>query len=225
MSRAFSRLACVGAVAALFAAAPAMAVDPGFYGGVNVGATDMSYNSSDFSAQSIANSVAAQTGDVVTVGGSMRTSQTAVGAYGGYRFNQYLALEVGYEDLGHVYGNYTITTNGTPYPFQEGWRTTSTSFSAIGSYPVWRELSIFGRLGASLDNTRTDGCTTVGLSVYCSTGSSRDTTAIVGVGVQYNFTPNFALRAEYDTLGTVGDEAHTGRATASFATIGASIYF
>jgi OOP family OmpA-OmpF porin len=58
------------------------------------------------------------------------SSDTSVGVFGGYNFNQNVAVELGYRDLGDFGGSVK-----------------QTAVSVIGSVPVANKVAVYGRLG------------------------------------------------------------------------------
>ncbi len=82
---------------------PALAADEGLYVGVNVGSAKKA------------------------VPGTSETN-TAFGVFGGYSFNQYIAAEVGYTDLGKA-ANDQI-------------KFTAIHVTAVGSYPISQQFSL-----------------------------------------------------------------------------------
>jgi len=58
------------------------------------------------------------------------SSDTSVGVFGGYNFNQNVGVELGYRDLGDFGGSIK-----------------QTSISVLGSMPVANKVAIYGRLG------------------------------------------------------------------------------
>ena len=98
--------------------------------------------------------------------------------YGGYEFTPNLALELGYVDFGD-FGS--MDASGF-------------FLDAVGKFPFTPQWSGLARVGA-FQGKLSNG-----------SGSDRGTSYKAGLGVQYNLTPNMALRSEYeryrfDTMG------------------------
>jgi hypothetical protein len=80
------------------------------------------------------------------------------------------------------------------------WRTSGWQASGIGTFPVWREISVIGKVGLA----RTD------YELTASSRSATTTSLSIGVGAQYIFSQAISFRALYEDLGTVGDANTTG---------------
>jgi OOP family OmpA-OmpF porin len=116
--------------------------------------------------------------------------------FGGYQINRNFAIELGYSDLGAV-------TASTP-PFvlfplvvpaaNLKIETTVWEVVAVGSLPVADRFSIFGKAGFY----RADTDTRVDFGALGSTSESDSNTDLTfGIGVRYDFTRNFGVRAEW----------------------------
>jgi OOP family OmpA-OmpF porin len=119
---------------------------------------------------------------------------TAFKLFGGFQFNKNIAAEVGYTDLGKA------KFNGGGEAKATAWELT-----AVGSFPVWQQLSILGRLGfyygeGKLSDTGVD--------------AKKNTTDLTyGLGVGWDFNKNLGVRGEwqrysklkYETSGVSSD--------------------
>ncbi len=126
---------------------PALAADEGLYVGVNVGSAKKA------------------------VPGTSETN-TAFGVFGGYSFNQYIAAEVGYTDLGKA-ANDQIKFNAI-------------HVTAVGSYPISQQFSLFGKLGMASTKEEASGL------------SETRSELTYGLGGQFNFDRSVGLRLGYD---------------------------
>ncbi len=132
------------------------------------------------------------------------SSKTDTGYSGvlGYQFNPYFGLEVQYTDFG------SITQLGNSPN-----KITGYGLNVVGTYPFNDEWSVFLRVGAA--------DTTIKSVTYNSQNygdiSRNDVTW--GVGGQYNFTPNWGLRVDYDSYG-VGNSGSVPSATTGLASLG-----
>ncbi len=110
---------------------------------------------------------------------------TSLGAFGGYRFNSNVAVEVGYRRLGDRPAGIIVTDPNSPFNVIPKIETlSSTSFSLIGSMPVAKDWKVFGRMGVSrLHNS--------------FLGSEYDSNKmLLGVGTSYKLAPNIDARVE-----------------------------
>jgi len=144
----FKKLVVAAALAAL--ASSAFAADAkGFYGGLDVGMNKVD---------------------------NLDGSKIGLGTFLGYSFNQYVALELGYRQLGEWH------LNGGTVKLSE------THVSVVGSYPLNSQFDIYGRLGH--DNPQVDS--TVPGATYNHDMSG----GFFGAGLSYKFTPTISGRIE-----------------------------
>jgi OmpA-OmpF porin, OOP family len=110
--------------------------------------------------------------------GKKNATQAGVGV--GYAFNQSVAVELGFND----YGKFNILGADA--------RVRSTHASLLLSAPIASEFSIYGRLGVSSSEGKTQSSV--------STIKNSDTEGLYGVGVGYNFAKNIQGTVEYQQL-------------------------
>lgn len=142
------KLAIAAALAAV-ASTTCAAESKGFYGGLDVGSTKVD---------------------------NLDGNKIGAGGFVGYSFNRYVALELGYRQLGQWDIN-----GGTVKLYQ-------THFSVVGSYPLSPELGIYGRFGH--DDAHVDS-SAPGVTFNDDPGGG-----FLGVGLNYKFTPTISGRAE-----------------------------
>ena len=133
---------------------------------------------------------------------SVDGKDTAWKIFGGYMFNRHFGLEAAYVDLGELSYSGTFTDALGTVPVTGGkvevW---GFNISAIGALPVTEQFSIFGKLG-----------------LFFWEAEARDTTAgrpfsayddgadlSFGVGLGFNFTRNFGVRAEWELFDNISD--------------------
>jgi len=138
----------IAAILSAFVAAPAFAAD--MYVGVNVGKNQM-----DFSGVN---------------------SSTAIGVLGGYSFNQNVAAEVAYTNLGDADDN-GFTLSGHVF-----------SVAAVGSLPLNKDFSLLGKLGVASSTVEELGY------------SESKTDLTYGIGAQYNVSKTVGVRLGYDSF-------------------------
>ena len=125
---------------------------------------------------------------------------TAFRIFGGYRFNKYWSLEAAWFDLGEASGDGLF--NGVQTHLTE--HAEGFDFGAVFTVPVWRELSLLGRVGVHQSRMiieQTQGG--VAQSV-----AGNNTGYYVGGGAQYTFGP-IGVRAEWMRYGDVGTTGAT----------------
>ncbi len=144
----FKKIAAAAALA--FIATSAFAAQPtAFYGGVDVGSTKID----DFD-----------------------DSKASFGGFLGYGFNQNVAVELGYRQLGKFdYLGVDVKAK-------------QTHLSVIGSWPLNPQLDLYGRLG--YNQLRAEAS-------YGNYTYGEDTSGgLYGIGLNYSFTPAIAGRIE-----------------------------
>jgi OmpA-OmpF porin, OOP family len=129
-------------------------------------------------------------------------------AFGGYRLNRYFALEGGYVDLGNF--NFEATT--APAGTLDGEiKIKGVNLDLVGFIPFNDKFAVFGRAGAIHAEAKDSFSGSGAVVVLDPDRRERDTNYKLGVGLQYNFTPSFAMRAEAeryrinDAVGNDGD--------------------
>ncbi|BDU15352.1 outer membrane beta-barrel protein [Lysobacter auxotrophicus] len=113
--------------------------------------------------------------------GSYDDEDTAYSVFGGYQFNRYFGLEAGYADFGK------LEPRGTGTPLEAS----SVYLTAVGTVPITDNFSAYAKAGFQ----RWD----LDRSIPSIVGNTDDngTDPTYGVGLQYRFTDNVALRGEY----------------------------
>lgn len=172
------KLANVSWVAALavITSPYAVADDPGWYGGINLG-----QSRSHLNTERIAGNL---------VGGAATTSidsrDTGYKLFGGYQFNPNFALEGGYFDLGRF--GFTATTL-TPGALSGSIKVKGLNLDAVGILPLGEKWSAIARAGLNYADTKDTFSGTVNTT-------KSDTNYKYGLGLQYAFTQSLDLRLE-----------------------------
>ena len=129
-------------------------------------------------------------------------------AFGGYQFNQYLALEGGYFDL----GQFGFSANTLPAGTLNGnIRLRGANLDAIGFLPFTEKLSGFGRVGLNYADARDSFHGSGLVQVSDPSPQKKSFNYKFGLGLQYELTPSFATRLEAeryridDAIGNKGD--------------------
>ena len=127
--------------------------------------------------------------------GSVDGKDSGFKIFGGYMFNRHFGVEGAYVDLGEV--SYSGTFGGAPVT---GGTVEVSGFniSALGSFPVTEQFSVFGKIGMFIWDAEAND-TTGGLPF---SGSEDGTDVSFGVGVGYQFTRNLGVRAEWEMFKT-----------------------
>lgn len=91
---------------------------------------------------------------------------------------------------------------------QYGLSASQYSLAGTGTLPVGANFSLLGKLGVSATSSK-DG----------AGGTANKSDVLVGIGVQYSFNPQVALRLEYEDFGTLNKSGNSG-----FGTVRANNY-
>jgi OmpA-OmpF porin, OOP family len=210
--RTVSRLAVAAVLSGL--ALSASAADGGWYGGLSLGRSTNRFNTADFAS------------GIPGVSESQNQKDEAYKFFAGYQFTPNFGLEGGYTDLGKFSYNYSGTTGAS-----SNYKTHAWSLAATGTAPLGQGLSLFGKLGLALtqasDSISDPGGILAGAPNPALLGnSSYNRTAVMwGAGMEYAFNSRYALRAEYEDYGRVGDASSTGSAKDGLWSMGLKVNF
>ena len=114
------------------------------------------------------------------------TNSTAFRIVGGWRFNEYFALEAGYHDFGDFEQSIDVEgTLSTVSLTADGF-----TFGVTGSVPVSDQFSLFGRAGAFFWNGDAE-------INNVSQATPEDTNPFLGAGVSFSITEKFLLTGDW----------------------------
>ncbi|HEX7043747.1 MAG TPA: outer membrane beta-barrel protein [Burkholderiales bacterium] len=138
-------------------------------------------------------------------GANVDDSDTGWKVFGGYSFNELLAVEVGYVD----FGEFSAATGS--------WEATGINVSALGTWPLGSEFSLLGKVGANRwDAERRLGATS---------GDDTGTDILYGVGLQYDFTDQIGGRFEWERFANVGEPGVTGESDLDLLSVSVAYKF
>jgi OOP family OmpA-OmpF porin len=186
----------------------------GFYG---VG--EVTYSSASLDSSYFDNALA-------TSGATGLSSSDSGGSYqwrlqGGYRFNPYLALEVGYIDFGKA--DYQAAYSGGSA--QGSLKAGGVDMAALLLLPLNDSFSVFGKLGvvdATVKANLQAGAPAASATGDTSVNSVRP---LLGLGATYKLTDNVDLRADYDYVSALGSSSKTGTMDINMFSMGAVYNF
>ena len=123
---------------------------------------------------------------------------TGAKIFGGYKFNDYFAIEGGYYDFGEIIDSGSrLELNGV-------------SLAAVGLVPVSSKVSLFGKVGIhdwDADSTGT-------ISTQLTTDSDTDT--FYGVGLNYAINDRWSVRGEFERYEVEDLDINVGSVGVSF---------
>lgn len=186
------RIFVVAAALSSFASAsPAQSTNRGFY--LGGGAGGAKYNGFNQLCRDITGALPG-----TPVSTACDSSETAFGwkLFGGWRLNQYFAMEAGFASLGEAKGDTIIfgqTVNGEI-------SATAVFGELVGSVPLGQRARLFGKLGISnIDAELSTDVFAVPLGGATPTSFSKDSTeAVYGAGLEFGLTQKVMGRAEWE---------------------------
>jgi OmpA-OmpF porin, OOP family len=148
--------------------------------------------------------------DAFTASGTtLDKSDTGWKAYAGWRFNQFLAAEAGYADLGKASFNTTIVAapSGTvptpPFALQATAKARGVFLSALVHWPFLERYSVFAKAGVFRSEAEfTETIPSTGATRVSRT--ERHTDANFGAGLQWQVLPAMSVRVEWERFQNVG---------------------
>jgi hypothetical protein len=208
-------LRCTVAALLLSGVCSTYAADSYWYTGLGVGLSRVQFYPADFA-----------------LGFSERKNEFDAGFKGfiGHQINPNWGAELSYATLGkfhYKYDNGSVTQDAV-------YKVTGWGFSAVPTVPFTRNLSVYGRLGAFLSQTRLTFSNSG--FVVGSVGPGRqfsDISLLSGFGAQYFFDGESGVRIEFENFGRVGSACSqnippgtcTGRANAKMISASAIFKF
>jgi len=114
---------------------------------------------------------------------------TAFKILGGYNINRNFAAELGYSNFGKVKASLGALTDEA--------KATAWELSAVGSYPVANQFSVFGRLGLYFADVKEN-------TNFAGNFKHTNNDLTYGFGVRYDFSREVGVRGEWQRYGKVG---------------------
>jgi len=226
--------AALVAALGMIAANTASAENAGLYFGLTGGATsvDMGGSKQDFDdtfGLPIAATLELGGLDVIGFESSLDDSDIGWGLQVGYRFNRYIAAEVGYVDLGEaLYEAIMTVDDGTEiFPVEASVRFKSSGPTAavLGILPVGERFDAHAKAGVYIADTRLRSRlrdVEFAENVVHDETKAGETEFFFGVGGAWNISDSYSLRVEYQRYLDLGDD-DTGEGDADI--VGVSVLF
>lgn len=154
------------------------------------------------------------------------TSWSALGGNGengfrvklGYKYSRYFTVQGEYVD----FGRNPADIFASPGNLASAFRSTGYGIDTVGTLPVWRSLSFYGRFGAYRGEARN------AFAAYSTSllgDSTRSTRLRYGLGVRYDFTNAFGIRAELERYSPLGGFLGNDADAADLVSVGVSWRF
>ena len=215
------------------AALPATAQSPRWYAGLAVGASQTSDDLVRNRESTVVNA------DPATIRSDFDAKDQAWKIFGGFRFNETLALEVAYANLGrhHLTTSFVGSDPAAPGSITIGRKISGFGADAVASAALSERFAIFGKIGAFRSRLEADAVLGGNVAFTNAPGDRKrsvtlnETVAKLGVGGQWWLTPRAALRLEWERyrgIGkafAVGGSGTTGKADTDTVTLGVFIRF
>lgn len=138
---------------------------------------------------------------------------------GGYRFNQNLAVELGYIDFGKAKYKADYTGGSAQGSLKAG----GVDVAALVSAPLSDSVSVFGKAGLVAAKVKSS-LSASGLAVD-GNASANVVRPLFGVGANYKLTQNVDLRVDFDHVSGLGKSDKTGKMNANMLSLGAVYNF
>ena len=169
------KLATILTLAAGLAAAPAFAQQqmPSWYVGLGAGVGNLGKSGQDLTGLSNA---------------QIDDTDTTYTVRGGYRFNPYFALELGYYDL----GTYAFSNNDGAVPITGSAKAKSYGISMVGILPM-NQFDLYGRVGWEESEIKANANTTN----FTASESDKQNGATYGIGGRWNMNRNVGFFVEW----------------------------
>lgn len=146
---------------------------------------------------------------IIVPGITCNDSDTAWRIFGGYRIDPNFSVELGYQDLGQV--------RATGFGVNGDVRANVWELVVVGTLPLKNRFSVYGKVGGYRGETELRS--NAGFS-----GSETNTDLTFGVGGRYDYSPQVAFRAEYETYQSVGGRS-VGQSDFDVISVGALFNF
>lgn len=188
------------------AAGTATAAEDGFYVGAGVGYGSMSVDSQKIDR--VIDSELDPTGYFVDRS-NVDDGASPWSAFVGYRFMKYVAVELGYIDLGNA--DYTgIVSDGldTAGRVKAQWEASGWPVTVLGIWPINNEWEVFGRVGLFMGDVKLKAKAVDGNGDMLVRGnaSNNSNEFIGGAGVNFNFLEKWTARAEWQAMPSLGND-------------------
>jgi hypothetical protein len=136
----------------------------------------------------------------------------------GYRFNRYIAFELGLAQYGSLestgHAEVDIPNDGEgfiPANLEYSFDVGGPLISAVGTLPIGEKFEVYARLGFLFASVEREFSSRIGGERGVSGSAKGDAQVpVYGVGLTWNINQVYSIRGEYQLLSDVGQEGRTG---------------
>jgi OOP family OmpA-OmpF porin len=205
-------LSIIALVSACTVAAPVMAADNPWYGVFSLGWNQLDADTAAVDFHNVNSGFASSTS-------SSSSGSLSGKAQLGYMLGKTFSIETGYAYLGKA-NTTSITNLGVIGGSKEAWLL---NFDLVAKVPINETWSLLARFGGYYWQTKNEmpNATTLGTSTINDNGADFK----IGAGVQYDFSPKFAMRGEFERFNGIGNSSTTGDSKVNQWTVGAVFKF
>jgi OmpA family protein len=151
----------------------------------------------------------------------------------GYRFNRYIAMELGLAQYGSLessgHAEVDIPNDGQgfiPANLQYSFNVGGPLISAVGTLPLGEKFDVFARVGFLFASVEREFSSHVGGERGVSGSAKGDSQVpVYGVGLSWNINQVYSVRGEYQLLSDVGQDSRTGTEDLKTISIGMLMRF
>ena len=186
--------------AVLAVAHAAAADDSGWYVGAGVGVADT------------ANNVHLGVPDVPLLSGKAEDNDTTWGLAAGYRFNPYLAFELGYVDLGELEADVADATAVTDARASLGFSADGVTFAMIGTFPL-AKWELYLKAGVFFSSPVLEYSGSVSGDDFAARITNDSSDPLYGIGVRYALSEHLQIHLDSTYFMEVGEP---GKGQANF---------
>jgi opacity protein-like surface antigen len=151
----------------------------------------------------------------------------------GYRFNRYIAFELGLAQFGSLestgHADVDLPNDGqgfVPANLEYSFNVGGPMISAVGMLPLGEKFEVYARLGFLFASVEREFTSRVGGERGVGGSAKGDAQEpVYGVGLTWNINQVYSVRGEYQLLSDVGDASRTGTEDLKTFAIGMIIRF
>jgi len=139
--------------------------------------------------------------------------------FGGYQFNPNGAIEFGYVDLGKFKASGKDSSLGN---VSLDWEPSGFTFAVVGTLPIGQNFGLMGKVGIFFWDMDLHARAS---SLGSGSDSDSGTDLTYGLGVKYDISKTFGVRAEWERFQDVGDSNTTGKSDIDLFSVGVVFKF